>query len=238
MTTLVLADVHRVTCPVAGAERDVFLFDHHRTAFTLWAQAARRRGPLTLLTLDRHMDLETPRAAAPRCDAPLEELDRFARFSLSPRNDDHVVAAMEAGALAGAAVVARSHEPRSIDAFRPWRDATGASHPCAFAPTLERAGPDLLALLDAAPAIALDVDLDCFTTRSDGHLDEVVPWDRALIEEFLLPPGFDWPRVLAKVELVTIAREPYHCGGFARAARLWADFAAVFFERLLRVPQP
>jgi hypothetical protein len=44
--------------------------------------------------------------------------------------------------------------------------------------------------------------------------------------------------VLSRTSLVTIAREPYHCGGLDRGAQLWRDFAEVFFRRLLGVPPP
>jgi hypothetical protein len=88
--------------------------------------------------------------------------------------------------------------------------------------------------------VVLDIDLDCFTTRSDGHPDEVLCWDAEQIESFLKPPGSErfWTSVLARTQLVTIAREPYHCGGFERAARLWLAFSEVFFRRLLGVPAP
>ncbi|MBS2025292.1 MAG: UPF0489 family protein [Deltaproteobacteria bacterium] len=235
---LALADVHRITCPIGGTERDVFVFDHHRTAFTLWAHVAQTHGPLTLLTLDRHMDLETPQARAVPYTSPLDELDRFARHRLATRNDDHILAALESGAISSAAIIARSHQPGELSRFLPFTDPLGKRHEFAFAPTLERAGADVRALLEAASGIVLDLDLDCFTTRSDGHLDETVCWDKTHIDDFLRPPDFDWARVLPKVRAVTLAREPYHCGGFSRGARLWVDFAEVFFERLLGVPAP
>jgi hypothetical protein len=67
-----------------------------------------------------------------------------------------------------------------------------------------------------------------------------VPWDAELIEAFLCPPGSErfWDAVLARAALVTIAREPYHCGGLERGARLWLAFAEVFFRRVLGAPPP
>ncbi|MBI5542884.1 MAG: UPF0489 family protein, partial [Deltaproteobacteria bacterium] len=170
-----LAHVHRVTTRVAGRSCELFVFDHHREAFTLWAWAARQGGPLTLVTLDRHMDLQSPAilppASAPTC--PVEELDAYARWRLSPKNDEHVVAALEAGSLGDVAVIARSHAPPCLDAFRPYRDRSGRVHRFAFSRTVDEVGEELLGLVRDAPRLALDLDLDCFSTLSDGHPDEV-----------------------------------------------------------------
>lgn len=237
---LSLCHVHRVTTRLGERGVDLFVFDHHRGAFPLWARYAREKGPLTLLALDRHMDLERPAHRPPPLSAPLEELDQFARWRLSPKNDDHVLAAMESGSLADAAVIARSHAPADLAALHPFKDAGGRLHQVELAKTVEDAGPGILGRVHQAQRIALDLDLDCFTTLSDAHPDEVVPWDAEHIDAFLRPPGSDelWKQVLAKVCLVTVAREPYHCGGLERCARLWLAFSEVFFGRLLGVPAP
>ncbi len=238
---LQLAHVHRIGTRIGGQAREVFVFDHHRSAFTVWCHAAQALGaPLTLLSLDRHLDLGLPQAPPPELSSTLESLDAYARLALAPTNDDHIAAAMEAGALADAALIARSHAPPSLAAFQPYRDRAGREHRCAFSANLDGASEDVLGLLQQAPAIALDIDLDCFTTLSDAHPDEVLIWDRELIEGFLFPPdsGPFWATVLPKVQVVTLAREPYHCGGLGRGARLWLDFAEVFFRRLLEVPPP
>jgi len=234
-----LAHVHRVTTEVAGRPCEVFVFDHHRSAFPLWclaAQAASR--PLTLVSLDRHMDLMTPGVLPPGLDAPLEVLDDYARWQLSPRNDDHVVAALEAGAVGDVVMIARSHAPPSLEAFAPYRDREQRPHRFAFAKSLETLDEAALSLLEGD--LALDIDLDCFTTPSDAHFDEVIDWDLPLIEAFLRPPDSErfWERVLARVRVITVAREPYHCGGLERGARLWGRFSEAFFGRLLRVPAP
>lgn len=239
--TLALADVHRITTRLKGRTVEVFVFDHHRTAFTLWCDAATRLGSaLTLVTLDRHMDLGIPKALAPDHRSPLEALDAFARHRLAPSNDDHIVAAMEAGAIDDALVIARSHRPPDLAIYQPFRDRRGATHPVGFADTVDAITPEQVAALRKGGPIVLDVDLDCFTTLSDGHLDEVLTWDRERIEDFLLPPDSApfWDAALERTRLITLAREPYHCGGFARGARLWIDFAEVFFEKVLGVPPP
>lgn len=238
---LALADVHRLTTVTRGRTIDVYVFDHHRTAFTIWTHAAQALGaPLTLVTLDRHMDLGTPAAVAPRFTEPLRQLDAFARHELAPSNDDHIVAATESGAIADAVVVARSHEPASLARFRPLLDRTGTLHRFAFAPGPARLGADAHVLVREAGHIALDIDLDAFTTPSDGDPEELLAWDRAAITRWLQPPGSGswWDELLARTAVVTIAREPYHCGGFARGAQLWRDFSAAFFVDLLRADEP
>jgi hypothetical protein len=235
-----LAHVHRVTTRITGTQRDLFVFDDHRAAFTLWSSAASEAGPLTLLSFDRHLDLETPSVPPPDLASPLAELDRYARESLSPRNDEQIVAALENGALADVALVARSHAPASLEAFHPYRDARDCEHRVAIARSLDDAGAELTSLVEGAERLALDIDLDCFTTLSDADPEEVVPWDREHIDGFLRPAGSEnfWSAALERTRLVTIAREPYHCGGLERCARLWSEFSEVFFHRLLGVPAP
>jgi hypothetical protein len=239
-----LPHVHRATTRVRGRPLEIFVFDHHRGAFALWALASQARGaPLSLLSFDRHLDLERPAEAPPGAGSPLEVLERYARLSLSPANDDHIVAAMEAGAVGDAALFARSHAPRSAPfpgSFQPYLDASGRRHHCHFAHSPDDAPADLLAWLARAGPIALDVDLDCFTTLSDGHPDEVVSWDAELIDAFLRPPDSErfWDALLERAAVLTIAREPYHCGGLERGARLWLAFCEVFFRRVLGVPAP
>ncbi|MGI5864477.1 MAG: hypothetical protein ACOX6T_20840 [Myxococcales bacterium] len=236
-----LAHVHCVSTRIVGRHCEVYIFDHHRSAFPLWTLAAEKLGnPLTLVTLDRHMDLERPAALLPDGARSLESVDRYARFALSPRNDDHVLAAMEAGAIGDGVIIARSHQPGSLEAFRSFVDAQGRAHRCAFARTVDLVGDDARALIAKSSDIALDIDLDCFTTLSDGHHDEVLTWDLELIDAFLRPLDAEdfWRPVLERTRLVTIAREPFHCGGFGRSAALWPAFAEAFFCRLLGVPAP
>jgi hypothetical protein len=238
---LALADVHRATSLVEGRPVELFIFDHHRTAFTIWChEATRLGGPLALFTLDRHMDLGTPALPPPAADAPLEALDAYARHRLAPSNDDHIVAALEAGAIADAVVVARSHAPPSLDAFRPYRDARGGLHRFAFAksPAFLVAAPNPLPPGDGP--LVLDVDLDCFTTMSDGDPDDVLIWDEEQMLRWLQPPGADdlWAQLRARVSVVTLAREPFHCGGFDRGAELWRRFSRVFFRDLLQTDAP
>ena len=239
---LALADVHRLTTVAFGRTLDVYLFDHHRTAFTVWCHEAARRGrALTLVTLDRHMDLNPPRHLPPPFDAPLEQLDLFARHRLAPSNDDHIPAALEAGAIGDALVVARSHPPPSLETFRPYIGAAAVRHEVEFAPTIARTSPAQVEWLRGREGpIVLDIDLDCFTTMSDGDPDDVLTWDADQILRWLTPPGSEpfWALLRERVEVVTLAREPYHCGGFARGAKLWTAFAEVFFERLLGADAP
>ena len=95
-------------------------------------------------------------------------------------------------------------------------------------------------LLERAQAVLLDVDLDCFTTASDADPTEVVPWPRAAIRRFLLPEGSGpfWEAVLSRCRALTLAREPYHCGGVLAAGRLLEDALTVLFGELLGAELP
>ncbi len=231
--------------------RDAYLFDPHRLALPAWAHALGDGPPALLVTLDRHFDLVPPAAAAPPRSAGLRALDDFARWELDTRNYDHVLAAMEAGLLTGAVVVARAH-PRGAVTAGSWADRHGQEHPLASAPTVDAlaygfgtpaaslASGTAQRLLAGAERVVLDVDLDCFSSPSDADPFTVLPWPRAVIRDFLLPPGSGpfWDAVLGKCVALTFAREPAHCGGVLAGDALFADAAGVLFGELLGTDLP
>jgi hypothetical protein len=231
--------------------RDAFLFDPHRLALPAWAFALGERRDALLITLDRHFDLARPPTPPPDASAGLRAIDEYARWSLGVRNDDHVLAAMEAGLVGDAIVIARSHVKGSFESGT-YVDARGRSHRLVHAPSVDgvaeafgtaSAPPvprEAQALLAAAPDVLLDFDIDCFTTLSDVDPTAVVPWPRALIHEFIFPPDVKpfWDAVLERCRALTIAREPYHCGGVLAGDRLFADAAEVIFRELLGADLP
>lgn len=236
-----LAGVTRLSLAPSRGPMDAFVFDPHRLALPCWALALEGRPPALLVTLDRHLDLVPPAAAVPDASAGVRALDEHARWELDPRNFDHVLAAMEAGLVQDALVVARVRPKGALDAPA-WTDRRGRSHALVSAPTVERLceHPDTSAVLEHASCILLDVDLDCFTTPSDADPTTVVPWTRALIREHVMPRGSEpfWDAVLRRCVALTLAREPYHCGGLVAAGRLFEDAAEVLFRELLRVDLP
>jgi hypothetical protein len=181
----------------------------------------------------------------------LRALDEYARWSLGVRNDDHVLAAMDAGLVGDAIVIARSHVKGSFEE-RTYVDASGRPHRLVHAPSVERvaeafgtaAAPaipkEAHALLAGASDVLLDFDLDCFTTLSDVDPTAVVPWPKAMIRDFLFPPEVTpfWDAVLERCRALTLAREPYHCGGVLAGDRLFADAAEVIFKDLLGADLP
>ncbi|MCA2979476.1 MAG: UPF0489 family protein [Myxococcaceae bacterium] len=215
-----------------------FLFDPHRLAFPCWAEAVER--PAVLVTFDRHFDLVPPAASVPMRPAPAEA-DAFARTHLDPRNVDHVIAAMEAGLVTDALVVARAW-PVGAHRGRAWTSRAGVEHRLVGAPTLERLLEDPVALqvLERAEATLLDFDLDCFVTPSDADPFTVVPWPRDLVRDFLCPAGGErfWALALARCRALTIAREPNHCGGVIASNRLFEAVAQVVFAELLETDLP
>jgi len=239
--TLALADTHRVTTAIDGREVELYIFDHHRSAFAPWCHTAMQHGQaVDLITLDRHMDLQPMHLVPPPHQASIAELDMFARHQLACSNDNHIPAAVEAGAIANTVVVARSHPPPDISSFRPYRDHSGTTHRFAFARSLASLDTDAMELLERGGPLILDIDLDCFTTRSDADPDEVLCWDDEHLRSWLLPPDHDriWNAIRRRVVTITLAREPFHCGGFDRAARLWMRFSRLFFGEILSVSPP
>jgi hypothetical protein len=229
--------------------RRAFVFDPHRLALPAWDRCGQGQ-PVLVLTLDRHFDTVPPRAL-PDPSLRGAALEALARDALDPRNWDHVLAGMEAGVVSDLVAVARTALPGSV--LDPtWRDRRGQVHQLVAAPTLDalasdwgtpRASPAAQrahALVQAAPRLVLDLDLDCFTTASDADPTQVLPWPRAVIRDFLLPRGSEafWSDVLGRCVGLTIAREPLHCGGLVAAGRLFEDLAQVLFVELLGTDLP
>ena len=202
-----LAGVIRLSLGGGRGPRDAYVFDPHRLALPAWACALGTEGPAALLvTLDRHLDLVVPAApaAVPERAAGLRALDEHARWSLDVRNYDHVLAAMEAGLVGDALVLARAR-PRGTYLGEVYVDTRGRPHRLVVVPSVDRAaeafsapapGDAVREVLEAAERVLLDVDLDCFTTLSDADPTTVLPWPRAIIRECLLPPGSEpfWER--------------------------------------------
>lgn len=229
---------------IAGrGPKRAFVFDPHRLALPCWADVA-GDGPALLLTLDRHFDTVPPKDAPPPGLAG-DALDVHARERLDHRNFDHVLAAMSAGVLSDAIVVARA---------KPVGAVTGdwGAHQLISAATLDliaaewgtpHATPEgkrAHAAVQRASRIVLDVDLDCFTTPSDADPTTVVPWPVELIRDFVRPRGSDafWADVLAKCVGFTFAREPAHCGGLIASGRLFEAASQVLFVELLGADLP
>jgi hypothetical protein len=210
-----------------------FVFDAHRLALPCWAQVARGA---VLVTLDRHFDTVPP-AHLP---APAEGLEAYAHHRLDARNFDHVLAAMDAGIVSDAIVVARTRLPGAVTGPE-WTDTRGVRHRLLSAPTVDALDRDAaLSLLHAAPATLLDIDLDCFTSPCDADPTTAVPWPVELIRDHVLPRGSEhfWDAALARCAALTFAREPGHCGGLIAAGRLFEAAAQVVFRELLRADLP
>jgi hypothetical protein len=246
-----LAGVTRLGLSGRGPQ-DAYVFDPHRLALPCWALALRDRPkPALLLTLDRHLDLAPPPADPLPNVADLTQVDRYTRETLDVRNVNHILAAMDLGLIGDAIAIARA-SPAGATTDRPWIDRHGQPHHILTGPTLERftdgfgtnaASPlarEAQQLLEEAPTVVLDLDLDCFTTPSDADPTSLLSWPPELIREFLLPAGSElfWDAVLKRCAVFTLAREPYHCGGLIAAGRLFESAAPIVFQELLRTDPP
>jgi len=246
-----LAGVIRLGLGGGRGPADAYVFDPHRLALPCWAFALGTSGPPALLvSLDRHLDVVVPERpeAVPDRSAGLRALDEHARWSLDVRNYDHILAAMEAGLVGDALLVARTR-PRGAFAGDTYVDTRGRPHRLVSVSTVDRAaeawsrpapGDAVRNVLEAASQVLLDVDLDCFTSLSDADPTTVLPWPRSVIREFLLPEGSEafWDAVLGRTVALTLAREPHHCGGLLASGALFRDVAEVLFRELLRAGLP
>lgn len=219
-----------------------FVFDPHRLALPCWAEVSPE--PSLLITFDRHFDTVPPRNAPPR-GLSVDALDQHAREKLDHRNFDHLLAAMTAGIVSDAIIVARAKPVGAVTSD--WE-----GHELICAPTLDlisaewgtaHATPEGKRALHAvlrAKSIILDVDLDCFTTPSDADPTTIVPWSLELIRDFVRPRGSElfWEAVLGKCVGFTFAREPSHCGGLIASGRLFEHACQVLFAELFEADLP
>lgn len=224
-----LAGVTRLSVRGKRGASDAFVFDPHRLALPCWAVGLEERPAATLLTLDRHFDLVPPSVPAPARSEGLRTLDEYARWSLDVRNYDHVLAAMEAGLISDAVVVAR-FVPKGAMREGEWVDRHGVSHRIIAAETPSTLPSSARELLAASPEVLLDLDLDCFTTPLVEDPTSVSAWSAKQISDWVRADV--WDVVLPKTRVFTVAREPFHCGGLVESGKLFESAAKVFFEDL------
>lgn len=237
-----LAGVTRLALDGRGPER-AFVFDPHRLALPCWALALEEvnRAPALLVTFDRHCDLAPPRepSRVPDRSAGTLAIDAHARLELDVRNIDHVIAAMEAGIVGDVLCFARSRPQGALEAGV-YRDRRGQEHRIDVSPSLEQwlDGGGRLAPGDAP--VLLDLDLDCFTSPNDADPRALLPWPAEQVRDHLLPEGSEafWEALLPRTVAMTLAREPYHCGGLLAAGRLLEVVAPILFGELLRASLP
>lgn len=244
-----LAGITTVDMASARGPRVAYLFEPHRLALSAWAHALGDGPPATLLTLDRHTDTLPPHnpAAIPHRSAGLRALDEHVRWDLRTTNNDHILAAMEAGVLAHVVVVARTHLPGSVVSGT-HVDRSGVAHHvhtvASVVQLVDTFGaaqpPPAVAALRAGGPLLLDVDLDAFTSMADADPTEVLPWPVDVARRYLMPPESRafWDAVLPRCLAFTLALEPAHCGGVLAAAQLHAALAPLLWHELLGVPPP
>ncbi|AKQ63945.1 hypothetical protein A176_000857 [Myxococcus hansupus] len=136
-----LAGIIRLGLGGGRGPSDAYVFDPHRLALPAWACALGDAGaPALLVTLDRHLDTVVPQrpAAVPDRAAGLRALDEHARWSLDVRNYDHILAAMEAGLVGDALLIARTR-PRGAFTADTYVDTRGRPHRLVAVPTVDRA---------------------------------------------------------------------------------------------------
>lgn len=230
-----IAGVTRLSVRGKRGPSDAFVFDPHRLALPCWALGLEERPAATLLTLDRHFDLVPPSVPSPSRADGLRGLDEFARWSLDVRNYDHVLAAMEAGLIGDAVVVAR-FLPRGALREGVWTDRRGVAHRIFSAEKLGSLSQDARALLRASAEVILDIDLDCFTTPLAEDPTSFRGWTTAEISQWM--ESDLWNEVLPKSRVLTFAREPFHTGGLVESGRLFERAACVVFEQMLGADLP
>lgn len=225
----------------------VVIYDDHRSILpVLWA--ARHHNLIddaaTLMVWDAHPDAVQPhidsrREAYTRLRgmSELNQVCAYANDELSSNDDTWLVTAMEGG-LVGDAVYAflQSRDNciwhyedtggGSHDFYDLYDIASTLGHQSALVDTCRRSQLEPLwnALswnvsdndftLTERPNLVLDIDIDAFA------IEESYPWREEMFCDAFEPLQGFMRKLLRVARLITISKEPYHCGGHAASGEI------------------
>jgi hypothetical protein len=196
----------------------VDVFDNHRFLFYSLATYTEKRKPLTLISLDYHQDLapisdhETLDLRALNLD-DIKEVAFFCWNHINPLNDSHILSAVYLGMIQDVFILCKDRDEVDVE----YKDMQEVNHKVKSF----RSETEFLKAIKAANTnIAFDIDLDYFIDRQDGdgnvfselHDDRfsVIDCQSDLLQS-----------LYGKIKLLTIAKEPEHCGGTLISNRIF-----------------
>jgi len=227
-----------VTGTSASQSINVYAFDNHRFLFYALATFDYTFPPpekidflpLTLISFDYHCDLVPPYNVDITNLGKVNLTDRkdvafFTWNSLSPQNDNHIKSAMYLNMLSDAFILCKEER----DNNDPFVDQNGNTHNIDVFTNFENFKNEILQIRGG---IVLDIDLDYFMdkrTDQDGHERNYIDnYKKYMI--FFRSPANDWLKIIAdKIKLITIAKEPGHCGSMVNSNILFNELLSCLF---------
>lgn len=213
-------------------------FFEHRYAFYFWTQW-RQTSNLNcdLVSLDWHQDLCYPGVTTQKELELLNlenpgEISRFSWARLSSNNDNHILSAAYLNQINDIWVVCKQHmDFQSQDEFL--TDCFGNRHTIRKFKT----PGDLLSELSKSKVqkIYLDIDLDYFTienSTSNSNHHFTYESDEFIANWFSLDSKLmKW--LLQRIQGITIALEPIHCGGISKSLKYLSIIEELWFNQSL-----
>lgn len=229
-------------------QKPVFVFKNHRTSFYYWCKARKRFGisdSFFVVTMDHHNDLFP---LLPEKITEIQALDlnnlvkveNFAKNKLKKLNDDYIFAAMEAG-LIGDILIMSAELPD----IKEYTDSTSVKHKifhCLWpgdlsgprgllTDSITKRNRELITSIgydkNGNPDIVLDIDLDFFTYY---YCDNTYVIDEENFKDIFSDESLIW-WIYDKARLITIAKEPWGCGGPQNSKRILRLLKKYFLER-------
>ena len=217
-----------------GRNRDksviVDLFDDHRLMFFSILSNRRTKSPLNLVSIDYHLDLAQPskseKANLSKLDLESEkEVAFFVWHHLNPLNDNHILSAAYLNLISDIIILTKDRDPKCSE----YRDKDGNKHNVHSYNDYNRFIENVELVEDN---IFLDIDLDYFVKKSrDSNDNEIIKYvlkekDYAIFNK----RGRLMRHCKDKLEMVTIAREPEHCGGVLNSNAILSRICSKLFH--------
>ncbi len=213
----------------------IVTMDHRAVLVAAWA--ARKQGffgdePPLLVRFDAHPDMgEKPRPWAWEC-SQLKDIDNTLAIANSQRSDDGgwVISAMQFG-LCGDVISCFVHDYHRFPGDDgTYEDHRGNHHRLRTFSSLKEAmlsgHADRIRAALASRPVWFDIDLDFATRREED--DSVRVWnENDWLMEFSGESSALLSDIIRHAALVTIATEPWFCGGLSACGRIAADLKRI-----------
>lgn len=227
----------------------LFLFKNHRMSFYYWSKMKQELGisnGFFVVTMDYHNDLaEISHELKDRImkldPNDLPNIERFAKNKLGRRNDDYILASMEAGLVNDLLIIS----PESPFPKTEYIDSSLVKHNIFHCYSPDDLGGLGGLLTDSAPkrnkelimkmgfprnkttSIILDIDLDYFTY---SHNVRSYVMDRNNIKDIFSKDSLIW-WIRNQARAITIAKEYTCCGGAKNSRRILNSLWKYFLSR-------
>jgi hypothetical protein len=223
---------------------ELAIFQEHRFAFFYWNKWRRKSPePPCLITLDWHQDLFPPDEVEQEWLRKLNinndgEVSVFSWAKLAENNDGHILSAAYINLIGNIYVHCRQGLETETYKESEFTDIHGNSHKIFKFKHFDDLEQVLINSLELSTI--LDIDLDFFTVDNpfNGEGAEFSYLSDELIIEMLKidRPLINW--TFNRLNGITIATEPEHCGGLLKSNQLLNLVNDIYFEPSLFSPFP